>query len=359
MIKENLFNCSKSNILSFFEEKELDTFRSTQVWQWMYQRGIREFQKMHNLGNKVANLLEENFSLAIPEISKELISSDGTRKWLLKLADNNEIETVFIPEKHRGTLCISSQVGCTLTCKFCHTGTQRLVRNLTAGEIITQLIYAKDQLLDWHQPTDKRIVTNVVLMGMGEPLLNYENVKQAINIFTDAKGLNISKNKITLSTSGIVPYIDQCAAELGVNLAVSLHATTDELRNEIVPINKKYPINKLLEACLNYSERTKEKRITFEYVMLEGINDTEDDARRLIKLISGIPAKINIIPFNPWPGSPYKCSSNSTIKKFATIIEKAGYKSPVRTPRGLDIMAACGQLKSSSERAPQRNISMI
>lgn len=355
MIK-NFFDLSKIVLESFLLENGQQKFRTGQIWDWIYTKGAKSFFEMTNLDTSLRELLTANFSLERAHISRELISLDETRKWLLKFIDNNEIETVFIPEESRGTLCVSSQVGCTLTCKFCHTGTQKLVRNLTAGEIIMQLMHAKDSLYDWPADKEGRSVSNIVMMGMGEPLLNYDNVSQAIKIMMDPHGLNISKHKITLSTSGIIPNIYKCAADLGVNLAISLHATTDELRNEIVPINKKYPIRELLEACYQYSELTARKRVTFEYVMLKGVNDSIKDAKGLIELISGIPAKVNLIPFNPWPGSPYECSSAEDIERFANIIERHGYKSPVRTPRGQDIMAACGQLKSESIRIAQNKI---
>jgi len=344
----NFFDLHKASLESFLIEKAQPKFRAMQIWQWVYNKGLQDFSKMTNLNKSLRELLLENFSLTPPTTTKELISLDGSRKWLLKFSDCNEIETVFIPEKTRGTLCVSSQVGCTLTCKFCHTGTQKLVRNLTAGEIVMQLMHAKDFLQDWPSDKEGRAVSNVVMMGMGEPLLNYDNVSQAIKCMTNPDGLNISKHKITLSTSGIVTNIERCAIDLGVNLAISLHASNDELRNELVPINKKYPINQLLQACSNYSKLTGNKRITFEYVMLKGINDTINDAKKLIELINGIPAKINLIPFNPWPGSPYECSDDISMRKFADLVERAGYQSPIRTPRGQDIMAACGQLKSDS-----------
>lgn len=325
-------------------------FRAKQLWFWIYNQGVKDFEKMTDLSKSFREKLNEAYTLERAAISKELISFDETRKWLFKFEDGNEIETVFIPEKYRGTLCISSQVGCTLTCTFCHTGTQKLVRNLTAGEILAQLIIAKDRLNDWPSTKEDRKITNIVMMGMGEPLLNYENVSKALKIAMDADGISLSKRKITLSTSGIVPKIKQCGDELGVNLAISLHAVNDELRDEIVPINRRYKIKELLEQCKNYPALKNRGRITFEYVMLDGVNDSDEDARTLVKLIKGIPSKINLIPFNPWPGTQYKCSSNSRIKRFAGIVEEAGYMSPVRTPRGQDIFAACGQLKSDSKK---------
>jgi 23S rRNA (adenine2503-C2)-methyltransferase len=277
-------------------------------------------------------------------------SIDGTAKWLLRLGDGREVESVFIPEEDRGTLCVSSQVGCTLSCRFCHTGTQRLVRNLQAGEIVGQILLARDALGDWQGPTQERRLTNLVLMGMGEPLYNFDAVARAMRIAMDGEGLGLSRRRITLSTAGVVPMMRRCGAELGVNLAVSLHAVTDELRNEIVPLNKKYPLAELIQACRDYPGVNNARRITFEYVMLKGVNDSPADARELLRLIRGIPAKLNLIPFNPWPGSPYDCSTPEAIARFAEIVMAAGYPSPVRTPRGQDIMAACGQLKSASER---------
>lgn len=337
--------------------------RANQIWNWVYVRGARSFEEMTNISKDLRHRLPQYFSIERPEIVTEQVSVDGTRKWLLRLAPTTpggrgpEIEAVYIPEETRGTLCISSQVGCTLTCTFCHTGTQRLVRNLTAGEIVAQIMVAKDRLGEWpnaEKPTDglipsgERSITNIVLMGMGEPLYNFENVKQAIEVAADAEGLSVSRRRITLSTSGIVPMIERCGEESNVMLAISLHAVRDDLRDELVPINKKYPIKELLEACRNYPGVSNARRITFEYVMLKGVNDSVEDARKLVKLLAGIPAKINLIPFNPWPGSPYECSDWDQIERFASIVNKAGYASPVRTPRGRDIMAACGQLKSAS-----------
>jgi len=332
-------------------------FRAKQLWYWIYNQGVKDFNLMTDLSKSFRETLIANCSLARIDVSKELISFDETRKWLLKLHDNNEIETVYIPEKNRGTLCISSQVGCTLTCKFCHTGTQTLVRNLEPQEIVAQFMHAKDAMNDWPASKESRKLTNIVMMGMGEPLFNYENVAKALKIIMNADGLGLSKRKITLSTSGVVPMMKKCGEELGVNLAVSLHAVNDELRDNIVPLNKKYPISELLDACLNYPALTNRTRITFEYVMLKDVNDSEEHARKLVKIIKGIPAKINLIPFNPWPGAPYECSSGNQIKKFANILEKAGYTSPVRTPRGQDIFAACGQLKSESKRARKSAVS--
>ena len=326
-----------------------ESFRADQIWHWTYVQGVKSFEEMTNLPALMRHKLDEQFSLKRAEISKELISFDETKKWLIKFEDGNEIETVYIPGKNRGTLCISSQVGCTLTCSFCHTGTQKLVRNLTVSEIVSQLLIAKDSFNDWPSTKEDRKLTNIVMMGMGEPLYNYENVAKALKIIMHSNGIKLSKRNITLSTSGVVPEIEKCGNELDVKLAISLHAVTDELRDQLVPINRKYPINQLLTACRKYSQINRE-RITFEYVMLRGINDSIFEAKQLIRLIRGIPAKINIIPFNPWPGSEYQCSSVEAIRQFASVLENAGYMAPIRTPRGQDIFAACGQLKSESER---------
>ena len=337
--------------------------RTGQLWRWIYNRGVTSFDDMTDVAKELRAALGERFTLERPEIVSEQISNDGTRKWLLRLAPDElgrrqDVETVFIPEEDRGTLCISSQVGCTLTCTFCHTGTQRLVRNLTAGEIVSQIMLARDRLGEWpHQlevnpdaPASGRFITNVVLMGMGEPLYNFDNVKDAMEIASDGEGISLSKRRITLSTSGVVPEIVRAGAEIGTMLAISLHATTNEVRNKLVPLNKKYPIAELLQACRDYPGLSNARRITFEYVMLKDVNDSVADAKRLVQLLKGIPAKVNLIPFNPWPGTPYECSDWETIEKFAEVVNRAGYSSPVRTPRGRDIMAACGQLKSASER---------
>lgn len=345
----SFFDLSRQELNSFVDSIKQPAFRAKQLWQWVYVHGASDFEAMHTLPKALRQQLAEQLSLARPMASNDQKSTDGTRKWLLKFTDCNEAETVFIPENDRGTLCVSSQVGCTLTCTFCHTGTQRLVRNISAGEIVGQLIFTKDAVGDWQQPDEaRRVLSNVVMMGMGEPLLNYDNVAKAINIYMDEEGLNLSKRKITLSTSGVVPAIERCGKELGVNLAISFHAVTDELRDEIVPINRKYPIRELLDACKRYPTNSTYRQITFEYVMLDHVNDSEADAKELVRLIKDIPAKVNLIPFNPWPGSPYNCSSKNRIKAFAAIVEAAGYASPVRTPRGEDIFAACGQLKSES-----------
>jgi 23S rRNA (adenine2503-C2)-methyltransferase len=330
--------------------------RVRQLWNWIYVHGARDFAAMSNLAKDFRAEMDVHFTLVRPEIITEQVSTDGTRKWLLRTGPGIEFETVYIPEKDRGTLCVSSQVGCTLTCRFCHTGTQKLVRNLTPAEIVGQLMVARDALNDWPSSAPGRKVTNVVMMGMGEPLYNFDNVKTALKITTDGDGLALSKRRVTLSTAGVVPMIERAGAEIGSGLAISLHAVRDEVRDEIVPINKKYPLKELLDACRAYPGASNSRRITFEYVMLKGINDSLADARALVKLLSGIPAKINLIPFNAWPGAPYECSEWSQIEKFAQIVNNAGYASPVRTPRGRDIMAACGQLKSESvkERASAR-----
>ena len=330
--------------------------RINQLWNWIYVHGVKDFPAMTNLSKDFRALLERSFSLARPEVVTTQLSSDGTRKWLLRTGPGIEFETVYIPESDRGTLCVSSQVGCTLNCRFCHTGTQKLVRNLSPDEILGQLFVARDALGDWPSTAPNRKVTNIVMMGMGEPLYNFDNVKQALVAVTDGDGLALSKRRVTLSTAGVVPMIPRAGNEIGSGLAISLHAVRDDIRDVIVPINKKYPIAQLIEACRTYPGASNARRITFEYVMLKGVNDTIAEARELVKLIRGIPAKINLIPFNPWPGAPYECSDWAQIEKFAEIVNRAGYASPVRTPRGRDIMAACGQLKSESikERASVR-----
>ncbi len=332
-------------IVSNYGGKE---FRANQIFRWLYFSGVKSFSQMTNVDKSLIANLSNDYIIDRPEIVTEQKSSDGTIKWLLRLRDGNEIETVFIPESSRGTLCISSQVGCTLTCSFCHTGTQRMVRNLEAGEIVGQLMLARDRLNQWPSHQEPRLITNVVMMGMGEPLLNYENVIKAIKLLINNDGIGLSKRRVTLSTSGIVPNIVKCGEETGVNLAISLHATNDELRNILVPINKKYPLSELIEACRNYPRNGEHRRITFEYVMLKDINDSNDDAEKLVQLVEGIPAKVNLIPFNPWPGTKYQCSDVERISQFSKIIYKAGIEAPVRTPRGQDILAACGQLKSES-----------
>ena len=335
--------------------------RTQQLWHWMYFRGAGSFAEMTNVSKEVRAQLEQHFTVDRPEVVAEQISNDGTRKWLLRLPSGDkaerphEVECVYIPETDRGTLCVSSQVGCTLNCTFCHTGTQRLVRNLTAGEIAGQVMVARDRLNDWaDRENGSRLVTNVVMMGMGEPLYNFEAVRDALLIVADNEGIGISRRRITLSTSGVVPNIKRTGEEIGVMLAISLHAVRDELRNELVPLNRKYPIAELLQACRDYPGASNARRITFEYVMLKGVNDSLDDAKLLVKLLKGIPAKINLIPFNPWPGTKYQCSDWEQIEKFSEYIFNAGYSSPVRTPRGRDILAACGQLKSETEKLSAR-----
>ena len=326
-------------------------FRAKQLWHWIYNRGETDFAQMTTLSKEFRAKIAETHKVTRPGIATEQTSSDGTRKWLFRLADGKDVETVYIPEEDRGAVCVSSQVGCTLSCSFCHTGTQPMLRNLTSGEIVGQFMAARDSYNEWPTPQDgTRMLSNIVMMGMGEPLFNYENVAKALTIIMDGDGISLSKRRITLSTSGIVPEIERCGEELGVNLAISLHAVRDDLRDELVPINKKWPIAEVLEACRRYPTSSNARRITFEYVMLKGINDTDADAHELVRLVKGIPAKINLIPFNPWPGTIYECSSNNRIHRFADIVNDAGYSSPVRTPRGRDIMAACGQLKSASER---------
>ena len=337
--------------------------RVQQLWHWIYVRGVADFEAMTTISKEMRSQLAEHFTVARPEVVAEQISNDGTRKWLLRLPSGttgenpHEVECVYIPETDRGTLCISSQVGCTLNCAFCHTGTQRLVRNLTAGEIVGQLMVARDRLNDWIDratPAGSRLVSNIVMMGMGEPLYNFDAVRDALLIVTDGDGIGISKRRVTLSTSGVVPNIVRTGAEIGVSLAISLHAVRDELRNELVPLNRKYPIAELLQACRDYPGASNARRITFEYVMLKGVNDSLDDAKLLVKLLKGIPAKINLIPFNPWPGTRYECSDWEQIEKFSEYVFNAGYSSPVRTPRGRDILAACGQLKSETEKLSAR-----
>jgi 23S rRNA (adenine2503-C2)-methyltransferase len=338
--------------------------RVAQLWHWLYVRGVADFGQMANIAGSLRQALDAAYTIARPEIVEEQISVDGTRKWLFRFPARGagrpvEIETVYIPEEGRGTLCVSSQVGCTLTCSFCHTGTQRLVRNLLPDEIVGQVLLARDRLGDFPDaatpagaivPSEGRLVTNVVMMGMGEPLYNYDNVRQALAVASDGEGLSLSRRRITLSTSGVVPMIEKAGHEMGVMLAISLHAVNDELRDELVPINKKYPLKALLDACRAYPGLSNARRITFEYVMLKGVNDSLADARELVRLLHGIPAKINLIPFNPWPGSSHECSDWDQIERFADYVNQAGYASPIRTPRGRDIFAACGQLKSESER---------
>ncbi|KAF1853938.1 hypothetical protein Lal_00005149 [Lupinus albus] len=348
--RKNLVGLSREELEAEMLSIGLEKFRARQLWHWLYHRGSTDFAEMTTLAKPVREKLADAYIVARPTVVTDLKSADGTRKWLLRMPDGQEVESVHIPEEDRGTLCVSSQVGCTLTCRFCHTGTQRLVRNLDASEILAQVMLARDMLGEWPAPPDGRMLSNIVMMGMGEPLFNYDNVAKALKIVMDGDGISISKRRITLSTSGVVPMMERCGQELNVNLAVSLHAVTDELRDIIMPINRKYPLRELMEACRNYPGLSNARRITFEYVMLKGINDTPADARALVKLLEGVPAKINLIPFNEWPGAPYERSTAKAIQVFGDIVNNAGYASPVRTPRGEDIMAACGQLKSASLR---------
>ena len=363
-LRHNLVGLGREALAAEMAEFGAEPFRVRQLWHWIYNRGATDFGAMTSLSKPFRERLSARYELSRPAVSRSLVSTDGTRKWLLRFSDGEEVETVHIPEEDRGTLCVSSQVGCTLTCSFCHTGTQRLVRNLTVEEIVGQVMIARDALGEWPSPQDDRQVTNIVLMGMGEPLYNYDNVATALKIIMDPEGLSISRRKITLSTSGVVPMIHRCGAELAVNLAVSLHAVRDDIRDRLVPLNRKYPIAELLEACRTYPGSSNARRITFEYAMLKGVNDSPSDARALVRLLAGIPAKVNLIPFNPWPGAPYECSSDAAIKAFSDIVFAAGYSAPVRTPRGRDILAACGQLKSASvkrrrsERVPARTAAL-
>ena len=345
-----LIGLERAEIASALGEIGEPPFRARQIWHWLYYRGARDFASMTTLSKALREKLATRFLLNLPDVSSEQRSGDGTRKWLLRFADGNQAETVFIPEEDRGALCISSQVGCTLTCKFCHTGTQRLVRNLTAGEIVGQVLMARTAYGEWPSPRGERLLSNIVLMGMGEPLFNYDNVAAALRIVMDPEGIAISRRRITLSTSGVVPMIRRVGAELGVKLAISLHAVSDELRDVLVPINRKYPLAELLRACRDYPGADNARRITFEYVMLKDVNDSPADAKALARLVAGIPAKFNLIPFNPWPGAPFECSTDEAMGRFAAILNNAGYTAPLRTPRGRDIMAACGQLRSASER---------
>ncbi len=371
--KPNLVGMPRAQLKAALAELGIEPFRANQIWQWVYTKGVTDFASMKNIKKETQTLLAERFTIERAGISRNAVSFDQTQKWLLKYADGNEVETVFIPDATRGTLCVSSQVGCTLACTFCHTGTQRLVRNLTPSEIVTQLLVARDGLKEWpgasdeamhlktktqvHGTADKKTIretpdrqlTNIVFMGMGEPLFNYDNVVAAIHIMMDSDGLALSKRKITVSTSGVVPKIVPLAKDAGTNLAISLHAVNDDLRNEIVPINRKYPIKDLLEACQEYQSIVNDRHIMFEYVMLNGVNDSEADAKEMVRLLKGIRSKVNLIPFNPWPGAPYTCSSNNRIHAFGRILMAAGIASPIRKTRGEDIMAACGQLKSMSE----------
>jgi len=354
--KTNLVGLSKDGLRDALESQGLDPkqakLRAKQLWHWTYNRGATDFDSMTDIAKAQRPWLAERFVIARPQVVEAQVSSDGTRKWLLRTVDGNEFEMVFIPDADRGTLCVSSQVGCTLNCRFCHTGTMRLVRNLEPSEIIGQVMLARDALGEWPSQPEGRMLTNIVMMGMGEPLYNFDNVRDALNIVMDGDGLGLSKRRITLSTSGVVPMMERAGEEIGVNLAVSLHAVTKEVRDEIVPLNRKYGIEQLLEACAAYPGANNARRITFEYVMLKDKNDSDQDARELVRLIRKykLPAKVNLIPFNPWPGAPYECSTPERIKAFSNIVFEAGISAPVRTPRGRDIDAACGQLKTASER---------
>jgi 23S rRNA (adenine2503-C2)-methyltransferase len=352
-----LIGLSMAEMQAILAADDMPGFRAKQVWHWIYHRGVRDFESMANLPKGMRATLSTKYAIERPSVVTAQTSSDGTQKWLLAMSDGQQIEVVFIPDNERGTLCVSSQVGCTLTCKFCHTGTQPLVRNLGPHEILQQIMYARDVLGEWPKAGEKsgnnqgRDLTNIVMMGMGEPLYNYQNVAKALSICMDEEGLGISKRRITLSTSGVVPQIVQCGEELNVNLAISLHAPNDELRSSIMPINNKYPLDQLLDACRNYPGISTVRRITFEYVMLKDVNDSDDLARQLTALLKDIPCKINLIPFNGWDKSGYECSPMERIESFARILERAGYDAPIRRPRGRDILAACGQLKSESQRA--------
>jgi len=346
----SLAGLTRAQLAAVVQELGEPEFRVKQLWHWIYHRGATDFAAMTSIAKGLRQRLAERYSLARPAAVHALKSIDGTRKWLLRFADGREAECVHIPEEDRGTVCVSSQVGCALTCKFCHTGTQRLVRNLTAAEIVGQLLVARDAFGEWPSPAEDRQITNIVMMGMGEPLYNYDEVAAALRVAMDGEGLAVSRRKITLSTAGVVPMIKRCGEELGVNLAISLHAVTDELRDEIVPINKKYPLKELLAACREYPGVNNARRITFEYVMLKDVNDSPSEAKELVRLLKGIPAKVNLIPFNPWPGAAFETSSDEAVERFAGIVHEGGLVGTVRTPRGRDIFAACGQLKSASER---------
>ena len=359
MQRQNIIDLSLIELEKFCLELGLKPFKAKQIWNWIYCFGKTNFQEMTNLDKKTRKLLEDCSFVYRPRINNVHISKDDTIKWLLELDDKSLIETVFIPQGKRGTICISSQVGCTLNCTFCNTGTQKLVRNLTTYEILGQIFTVIDHLKDWPMSKTNRKVTNLVMMGMGEPLLNYENVKKALKIVMSSNGLCISKRRITMSTSGIVPMIEECGKDLDVNLAISLHAVNDKLRDKLVPINKKYNISTLIQACKKYPSLSNSRRITWEYVMLKDVNDRKEDAINLLSLIKGIPSKINLIPFNPWPGTFYETSTSEQIKLFSNIIMKAGYPTPIRTTRGDDILAACGQLKSKTEKLKKSLLSSV
>jgi 23S rRNA (adenine2503-C2)-methyltransferase len=355
--RRNLVGLSRDELKATMTEAGLEPFRARQVWQWIYWHGVTDFGRMTNIARKTQLRLAELFVIERPQIVTEQRSADGTRKWLLRFPDGNEAETVNIPEEDRGSVCVSSQVGCTLTCSFCHTGTQALVRNLTPDEIVGQFMVARDSYGEWPTPTDAtRMLSNIVMMGMGEPLYNFDNVATALRIVMDEQGIALSRRRITLSTSGVVPMIAKVGEVLDVNLAVSLHAVTDAVRDTLVPINRKWPIAELLAACAAYPGAKNSRRITFEYAMLKGINDSDADARELVRLLKPLHAKVNLIPFNPWPGAPYECSSNNRMHRFAEIVNDGGLSAPIRTPRGRDISAACGQLKSESVRAKGQKV---
>jgi len=361
----DLLGLTKDQLRAILAEAGLDPkqakLRAKQLWHWIYNRGVTEFALMTDIAKAMHPWLAERFVVGRPEVVEAQVSTDGTRKWLLRSDDGQDYEMVFIPDADRGTLCVSSQVGCTLNCRFCHTGTMRLVRNLTAGEIVGQVMLARDSLGEWPSQPEGRMLTNIVMMGMGEPLYNFDNVRDALKLVMDGDGLALSKRRITLSTSGVVPMMARAGAEIGVNLAVSLHAVTKEVRDEIVPINRKYGIEELLAACAAYPGANNARRITFEYVMLKDKNDSDEDARELVRLIRKykLPAKVNLIPFNPWPGAIYECSDDDRIARFSDIVFKAGISAPVRTPRGRDIMAACGQLKSASEKKSRAELDRL
>jgi 23S rRNA (adenine2503-C2)-methyltransferase len=353
--RRDLVGLSREELAAEMLQAGEKPFRAKQLWHWIYHQGVRDFAAMSTIAKPMQEKLAERFVIGRPEVAADQLSRDETRKFLFRFRDNEAVETVYIPDpvEDRGAVCISSQVGCTLSCRFCHTGTQRLARNLSAAEIVGQFMAARDAYSEWPSPKGEtpRLLSTIVLMGMGEPLYNYENVAKAMKIIMDGEGIALSRRRITLSTSGVVPMMDKAGEELGVNLAVSLHAVRDDLRDELVPLNRKYPIADLIAACRRYPSASNARRITFEYVMLKDLNDSEADARQLVKLIAGLPAKVNLIPFNPWPGSQYETSSPAAIRKFADIVMNAGYASPVRTPRGQDILAACGQLKSAIQPA--------
>jgi 23S rRNA (adenine2503-C2)-methyltransferase len=355
--RRNLVGLSRDALKAALAGAGLEPFRARQVWQWIYWHGVTDFGRMTNIAKATREKLADQFVIERPQIVTEQRSVDGTRKWLLRFPDGNEAETVNIPEEDRGSVCVSSQVGCTLTCSFCHTGTQPLVRNLTPDEIVGQFMVARDSYGEWPTPTETtRMLSNIVMMGMGEPLYNFDNVATALRIVMDDQGIALSRRRITLSTSGVVPMIPKVGEVLDVNLAVSLHAVNDDVRNTLVPINKKWPIKELLKACAAYPGARNSRRITFEYAMLKGVNDSDADARELVRILTPIHAKVNLIPFNPWPGAPYECSSNNRIHRFAEIVNDGGLSAPVRTPRGRDIAAACGQLKSESVRAKGQKV---